>query len=126
MASLNMSPVATRTIARSVARRAACVPFPAPGGPRKMIRHTPEGARCSTPATNPPSLARAAEAIVVPHDQLRLDLRYRVHGHAHHDQQGGTAEIKIETQPARDPVEVVLGQEIIKPDPDDWDRIHPE
>src|SRR4051812_839622 len=38
-----------------------------------------------TPAADAPAARR--EAIVVAHDQLRLDLRDRIHGHADNDQQ---------------------------------------
>src|SRR5208282_4233523 len=38
------------------------------------------------------------EAVVVPHDQLRLNLRNRVHRNPHHDQQRGSTKIKIHSQ----------------------------
>src|SRR6266516_6305925 len=36
-------------------------------------------------AANPP--AAGSKTVIVPHDQLRLDLIHRVHGNADHDQQ---------------------------------------
>jgi hypothetical protein len=36
----------------------------------------------------------------VPHDELRLHLLHRIHGHPDHDQQGRSAEIKRHTQTA--------------------------
>src|SRR6266700_1687276 len=35
------------------------------------------------------------------HDQLRFDLVDRIHGHAHHDQQRGSAEIELHVQPVQ-------------------------
>src|SRR5208282_3827953 len=43
------------------------------------------------------------KSIVVPHDQLRLNLRDRIHGNSHYDQQRGSTEIKIHSQAVRDP-----------------------
>ena len=73
-------------IPRARANRSACVPFPAPGGP-SMIRFS--ATRLAPPSANPRLLH---EAVVVPHDQLRLDLLHRVHRHADDDQQRRAAE----------------------------------
>jgi hypothetical protein len=35
------------------------------------------------------------------HNQLRFDLLNRVHGHAHHDQQGSSAKVEIHVQPVQ-------------------------
>src|SRR6202035_4484084 len=52
----------------------------------------------STPTLRPVAAAANASAarrepIVMAHDQLRLDLRHRIHGHAHHDQQRRSTKI---------------------------------
>ncbi len=47
--------------------------------------------------------AARSESVVMPHDQLRLDLRHRIHRHAHHDQQRRSAEIKGDAQTIRHP-----------------------
>src|SRR5688572_14444123 len=113
MASRSMSPVEIRGTLRWSASRAACVPFPAPGGPRKITRGPVLAA-----TTNPPALPGAAEAVVVAHDELRLHLGDGVHGHAHDDEQGGAAEVEVQAQAFRHPAQVVLGQELVQPGPD--------
>src|SRR5262245_11911180 len=112
MASRSMSPVEMRGTLPHSARRAACVPFPAPGGPRKMTRSRSGAARVSrlAPATDPPALAGAAEAVVVAHDELGLDLGHGVHGHPHDDEQRGAPEIEVQVQALGDPPQVVLVQ----------------
>src|SRR6187397_490767 len=123
MASRSMSPVEMRGIARCSASRAACVPFPAPGGPRKMTRGPPVVTGPRLPSTtNSPALARAAEAVVVAHDELRLHLGHGVHGHADDDQQRRAAEVEREAEPFRDPAEVVLGEEGVEAGADDGNR----
>ena len=72
-------------------------------------------------ATDPLALARAAEAVVVAHDELRLDLGHRVHGHAHDDQERGAAEVEVEAQALRDPAQVVVGEEGVEAGADDGD-----
>ena len=63
-----------------------------------MLRHdrlpAPPAARAS---------ALRRKAVVVPHDELRLDLLDRIHGDADHDQQRGAAEIEVDTQAIRQP-----------------------
>ena len=59
------------------ARRGACVPLPAPGGP-KRIRSRATGL--------------LQEALVVAHHELRLHLPHGVERHAHDDQDRGAAE----------------------------------
>src|SRR6185295_11176302 len=91
MASLSMSPVEIFGTPRCPARRAACVPLPAPGGPRKMTRPPIAGSgRGLASATNPSPLARTAEALVMAHDELRLHLGHRVHRHPDDDEEGGS------------------------------------
>ena len=62
------------------ARRAGrpCVPFPAPGGPSSTSR-----------------IGLSEEALVVTHQQLRLDLLHRLEGDAHRDQDRRTAEREL-------------------------------
>src|ERR1700683_749458 len=48
-------------------------------------------------ATANASAARR-KSVIVAHDQLRLDLLDRVHGHAHYDQQRCAAEVERHTQ----------------------------
>src|SRR3984885_8225592 len=58
------------------------------------------------PLPRPPSTHPAApwgEAIVMAHDQLRLDLVHRIHRHAHDDQERGTAEVEVHVQSVGDP-----------------------
>src|SRR5260221_14516435 len=43
------------------------------------------------------------EAIVMAHDQLRLDLRDRIHGHTDDNQQRRSAEVKVHAQAIRHP-----------------------
>src|SRR4030042_1585982 len=66
--------------------------------------------RVASPSSPNATLAGAAEAVVVAHHELRLDLRHRVHGHAHHDQEGRAAEEEVEVQALGDPPETVVGQ----------------
>src|SRR5580658_11026093 len=116
--------------------RLDCVPFPAPGGPRRitgpiflfraallavdmagslaieMAPFTRISCRGNTAllracnAQSPRAAAAQAaalrrESIIVPHDQLRLDLRDRVHRDSDYDQQRGAAKIKIDAQAVR-------------------------
>ena len=112
MASRSMSPVEMRGTPRCAASRAACVPFPAPGGPRKMTRgRAPARALRASVGHGSSGPCPAREAVVVAHDELRLDLGDGVHGHAHDDQQRGAAEVEVEAQAFRDPAQVVVGQE---------------
>jgi hypothetical protein len=72
-----------------LAIRLAWVPFPAPGGPKKINARlsailTAEMLSLIATATNS---ALAYKAVVIPHHQLGLELLHRVHGHTDHDQQ---------------------------------------
>src|SRR5688500_10786573 len=87
-ASRRMSPVETLGIPCSRAKRSACVPFPAPGGP-SITRFK---ATLAAPSPDPRLLH---EPVVMPHDQLRLDLIDGVHGHADHDQERRAAEVEL-------------------------------
>src|SRR5215468_5301980 len=128
MASRSMSPVEMRGTLRCPARRAAWVPFPAPGGPRKITRLC--GACIAlglASATDPAaSLARSRETVVVAHDELGLDLGHGVHRHAHDDQQRRAAEVEVEVQALRHPAQAVVGEEAVEPGPDHRDRRHAE
>ena len=55
------------------------------------------------------------------HDELRLHLGDRVHGHADDDQERGAAEVETEAEPFRDPAQVVVGQERVEAGADDGD-----
>src|SRR6266702_2874287 len=51
----------------------------------------------ATPASGIPPAPQPSfldEALVIAHHQLRFDLLNRIHGHTHHDQQRGAAEIE--------------------------------
>ncbi len=56
------------------------------------------------PLPAPPADASALhESVVMPHDQLRLDLLDGIHGHADHDEQRRATEVELEAHPLRDP-----------------------
>src|SRR2546422_1369079 len=111
MASRSMSPVEIRGTFPHAARRAAWVPLPAPGGPRKITRSRSAGRTSGLASTtDPPALAGAAEAVVVPHDELGLDLGHGVHGHPHDDEQRRAPEVELKVQALRDPPQLVLGE----------------
>src|SRR4051812_45274930 len=108
IASRSMSPVEMCGMACWAASRFACVPFPLPGGPMKMMfRAKP----LSPPPADPAALH---EPVIVAHDQLRLDLLDRIHGHAHHDQQRRAAEVEVEPHSGGEPVL----EEPVEPRPD--------
>src|SRR5579864_8079787 len=102
--SRNISPVEIWGTPYSWAICLACVPLPAPGGPKKITaRPSPFAAsRASTGASGispAPQLSFLDEALVIAHDQLRFDLLNGIHGHADHDQKRSAAEIEIDVQP---------------------------
>src|SRR4029077_8750072 len=107
--SRSMSPVERCGTPYFLANSFACVPFPAPGGPRKITaRSNFCGARVSgaTQASPLPPTAQPAlscKAFVVPHDQLSFQLLHRIHGHAHDDQERRSAEIEIDSQAFQEP-----------------------
>src|SRR5262249_60570124 len=104
------------------ARPAACVPFPAPGGPRKMMRALEAPSPRGLAAATDPAPSLSAEAVVVAHDELRLDLRDRVHRHSHDDEERGPAEVEVEVQALCDPAPVVVREGHVErgPDPGKW------
>src|SRR5208283_2975544 len=63
---------------------------------RKTYSSRPVAAAANTSAAR-------RKSVVVPHDELRLNLRHSIHGHAHHDQQRGSTKIKIHSQTIRHP-----------------------
>src|SRR4029077_1338788 len=108
-ASRSISPVEIFGIPLACASRSACVPFPAPGGPsitrfNDIVESSADlQVRCradlqvgtttclrSSP-TNPRLLH---EPVVVPHDQLALDLLHRVHRDADDNQERRATEVK--------------------------------
>ena len=66
--------------------RLACVPLPAPGGPSRISVH-----RRLRPCTPRPCVD---QALILVREQVRLDLRHRVHRHRDDDQQAGAAEVE--------------------------------
>src|SRR6185369_13510437 len=94
-ASRSMSPVEICGIACTSASRFAWVPLPLPGGPMKMIRN-----RLSSTSADASALH---ESVVVAHDELRLDLLDRVHGHTDDDQQRRAAEVELVAHAFREP-----------------------
>src|SRR5687768_1041050 len=95
-----MSPVEIFGIPCSRANRSAWVPLPAPGGPiTTTLRAT-----SAAPSTDS---GLFHEAIVVPHDQLRLHLVHRVHGDAHDDQERRAPEEERHAQALREPLRQV-------------------
>src|SRR5213076_428494 len=107
MALRSMSPVAMCGILNSPARRLACVPFPAAGGPKMSRRlDIPRSPCLSLGSHRAPRPAAAAdarplgsgEAFVVPGDEVGLDLLHGVQGHADHDHEAGAAEAEGHAQ----------------------------
>src|ERR1700752_3579171 len=104
--SRSMSPVDKCGTPKCLASTLACVPFPAPGGPRKITARS----NCSTdlpsavatlvfinlPPAAQPALPR--KTFVIPHGQLCFQLLHGVHGHANDDQQRRAAQIKLHAQ----------------------------
>src|ERR1017187_6220743 len=98
--SRSMSPVDICGTSRQFLRRLACVPFPEPGEPNKTTACVMEScvaSECAAAPANPPCPGR--KALVMAHDQLRFNLVDGIHGHAHHDQQGSAAKVKVHVQP---------------------------
>src|SRR4030095_930110 len=99
-----MSPVEILGIPLVRERYEACVPFPAPGAPRKMtteiefifskIRLTPPSADSSL----------FHKALVMPHDQLTFDLLQSIHSDTYNDQKRCAAKIKRHVQTACNPL----------------------
>src|SRR5580704_15224655 len=103
-ASRNMSPVERCGKPSSFEIRLAWVPFPAPGGPKKISASfavTFSGDRFTLLAATATHSALAHETVVIPHDQLRFELLHRIHRHTDHDQQRRAAEIKLHVQPGQ-------------------------
>src|SRR5579864_1387104 len=103
--SRSMSPVEICGTPNASRNKFACVPLPEPGAPN-MIRHIRliDGTAASNAASSSADPARAGgEALVMPHDQLGLDLVHGIHGHTHHDQQAGTTKVKIHAQAIQQP-----------------------
>src|SRR5580658_5461405 len=111
MCSRSMSPVERCGTEYLPASFFACVPFPAPGGPRKITaRLSSSAGRFSgttglvaivLPSTAQPALP--SKTFVIPHHQLRFELLDRIHGHADDDQERGAAEVKLHAQTLEKP-----------------------
>src|SRR5688572_9436439 len=94
-AARSMSPVDSWIIPRSACSRCACVPLPAPGGPRRMmfsIAALPFG-RWSALAAGL-QLRLLDQIAILVRDQVALDLRDSVHRHVDNDQQAGAAQVE--------------------------------
>src|SRR5271167_2247123 len=93
--SRSMSPVERCGMPNFLASSFACVPFPEPGGPRKITARSSFSTGRSFSATLSSPLAAAAqtalprETLVIPHDELRLQLLHCIHRHADHDEERG-------------------------------------
>src|SRR5262249_30758609 len=111
MLSRSMSPVERCGTPYLRASSFACVPFPAPGGPRRIT------ARCSlscgrAPATSLGAMLLAptaettlrSETFVIAHHKLRFKLLHGVHRDTHDDEQRRTAEIERHFQAVENPV----------------------
>src|ERR1700693_3568496 len=99
-ASRSMSPVERCGTPSCLAMRLAWVPFPAPGGPKKInarLSAILTAERLSLIATATDS-AFAHETVVIPHHQLRFELLNCIHSYAHDDQQRRATEIKLHVQ----------------------------
>src|SRR5947209_16411443 len=88
VAARSMSPVASWMRPCFCSRRFAWVPLPAPGGPNR-IRFIGPGS--PAPAAQPRFLD---QPLILVCQQVRMDLRHRVHRDADHDQEAGAAEIE--------------------------------
>src|SRR5580704_17618446 len=80
--------------------RFAWVPFPAPGGPRKITARFRGIVSAGSPAltSTTPNAALSHKPIVIPHYELRFQLLDRVDRHANDDQLGRAAEVKPHSQ----------------------------
>ena len=79
----------------------ACVPLPAPGGPKKITGRFRRHAHRRELRLNYGgcALCRVAhKTVVVPHDELRFHLLNRIHRDADHNQQRRSAEIESDAQ----------------------------
>src|SRR6185369_15873783 len=117
-----MSPVERCGAEKRRANSFAWVPFPAPGGPRKITARSsfscgrmsevtpssPSDYRTLAPAADP---AFPCKSFIVAHDQLRFQLLDRVHSDADDDQQRCTTKIEVDAQTVQNP----LRENTVKP-----------
>src|ERR1044072_7002800 len=90
-AARSMSPVESWTMPRSASRRLAWVPFPAPGGPNRMIFNALSRS-CGAPSAHAALQLRLLDQVaILVRQQVRLDLRNRVHGYVDDDQKASAA-----------------------------------
>src|SRR5215475_8252743 len=113
--SRSMSPVERCGAENRRASSFAWVPFPAPGGPRKITARSsfscgrmsevtpssPSDYRTLAPAADP---AFPCESFIVAHDQLRFQLLDGVHSDADDDQQRCATKIKVDAQAVQNPL----------------------
>src|SRR6478735_10101456 len=105
-ASRSMSPVESCRIPWRSTRRAAWVPLPAPGGPRRMMFTgglSFPGSAASTPLSPKPRLAQASlqlglldQVTILMRQQMRLDLADGIHSDVNDNQQAGAAEEQLD------------------------------
>src|SRR5688572_29986338 len=107
-AARSTSPVAILGMPRLAASLSACVPFPAPGGPSStmimiytvqksrrsfwLLRSRLESAARLPAAESYSTLFH--EAVVLPEQEMLVDLRHRIERHADDDQERGSAELE--------------------------------
>src|SRR5687768_10610876 len=102
IASRRMLPVESWTSPRSAVRRPAWVPFPAHGGPRRMMFTSERLPRAPTSSPAPALQFRLLDEVaILMGDEVALDLGHRVHRHVDDDEQAGAAEIEGDAR-ARD------------------------
>src|SRR5207249_12221394 len=84
-----MSPVVILGSPNRSASSLPCVPFPAPGAPRRRMNTL---AAEANPRAAAPGPAAFHEAVVVPEQEMMLHLLHGIEGNAHHDQERRAAE----------------------------------
>src|SRR5438270_5611640 len=98
-ASRSMSPVDSWILPRFATSRAACVPFPASGGPNRMMFCIAALSPVSPFGLAPPrrglELRLFDQVAILVGDQVALNLADRVHRHVDDDQQAGPAETQV-------------------------------
>src|SRR5271166_3707815 len=110
----SMSPVDICGTCMQLWSSCAWVPLPEPGGPKRIRAVAGPGRTGISEGTSSTANAASArrEALVVAHDELRLDLVYRVHGHTHHDQQRCSTKIEIDVQAIQKPARKIGVNEV--------------
>src|SRR3954452_8572193 len=105
-AARNMSPVANWGIPSRSTTRTDCVPFPAPGGPSRIILMVDFSPPCGAlggrllilTSTGAPELRLFDQPLVLMSQKVAVDLSHGVHRHGDDDQQRGPAKIKRQSR----------------------------